>query len=107
MKESKKEIMEELREKLASIEHERWAHWQKYMHSLCREGSVTGTLIIPAHLVDRWEKQINTPYAALSEKQKKSDRDQVDKYLPLIEEVLFQVEQDPEMVGQIIRKWLS
>ena len=27
--------LEALRERLAAIEHERWAHWQRYMHSLC------------------------------------------------------------------------
>jgi hypothetical protein len=72
-----------LREQLAAIEHERWAHWQSWMHSACRDNG-DGSLTIPAELVERWERQIRTPYADLSEAEKKSDREQVDRYLPLV-----------------------
>lgn len=34
--------------------------------------------------VDRWERQIATPYAELSEAEKNSDREQVDRYWPLV-----------------------
>lgn len=74
---------EELIEKLAAIEHERWAHWQKYLHSLCQLNS-DGSLTIPTSLVNKWNKQIETDYKDLSEKEKDSDREQVMKYLPLI-----------------------
>lgn len=73
-----------LREQLAAIEHERWAHWQRWMHSQCPSSPVTGDRVIPAHLVERWERQIATPYADLSEREKDSDREQVDRYLPLV-----------------------
>jgi len=75
--------MDELFEQLAAIEHERWADWQKYMHSKCNQGS-HGRLIIPRVLVTQWERQIKTPYAELSEKEKESDRDQVRRYWHLI-----------------------
>ena len=79
----------ELREKLAAIEHQRWADWQRYVHSLCYEnkgigGELTGELTIPSELVRRWERQIETPYHELSEKEKDSDREQVDRYWQLI-----------------------
>lgn len=79
----------ELREKLAAIEHERWADWQRYVHSLCYEnkgigGEPTGELTIPSELAGRWERQIETPYNELSEKEKDSDREQVDRYWQLI-----------------------
>lgn len=32
--------------KLAAIEHERWAHWQQYMHDQCRRAD-DESLIIP------------------------------------------------------------
>lgn len=76
-------VLAEAKEKLSSIEHERWAHWQSYMHSKCKRES-DGSLTIPAELVTMWERQISTPYSELSEKEKQSDREQVEKYLPFI-----------------------
>ena len=80
---------DELREKLAAIEHQRWADWQRYVHSACREskgigGEPTGELTIPSELARHWERQIETPYHELSEKEKNSDREQVDRYWQLI-----------------------
>lgn len=70
-------------EDLAHIEHQRWSHWQTYMHSMgVRQAD--GSLLIPQDLVDRWDRQSSTPYANLSEKEKESDREQVRKYLPFI-----------------------
>ena len=74
-------------EKLASIEHERWSHWQRYVHSQCVQGE-DGSLTIPADLVRRWSAQIATSYDALSEAEKESDREQVRRYLPMIRTVL-------------------
>lgn len=74
---------QELFEKLAAIEHERWSGWQKYLHSVCSVG-FGGTLLIPAKFVEGWERQIDTPYAELSETEKESDRDQVRRYWSLI-----------------------
>ena len=64
----------------AAVEHDRWAHWQRYLHDQCTVQE-DGSLIIPRHLVDRWERQISTPYDALSEKEKNSDREQARDYL--------------------------
>jgi hypothetical protein len=73
----------DLVEELASVEHERWSHWQRYLHAQCVPGP-DGSLVIPAGLADRWATQMNTPYAQLSEKEKESDREQVQRYLPVI-----------------------
>lgn len=70
-------------EELASIEHDRWAHWQRYMHSKAQKRA-DGSLLLPAELVAQWERQIETPYAQLSDAEKDSDREQVQKYLPTI-----------------------
>lgn len=70
-------------EELAYAEHERWSHWQRYLHEQCIPGA-DGSLTIPAHLVRRWTTQMNTPYTQLSEKEKDSDREQVNRYLPII-----------------------
>jgi hypothetical protein len=76
--------IDDLLEQLATIEHERWSHWQRYMHSKCIAQGADGSLLIPADLVQRWERQASTPYASLTEREKESDREQVRKYLPLI-----------------------
>lgn len=76
----------ELIEKLAAIEHERWAHWQSYLHSKCKENS-DGSLTIPKELVDKWNKQIETSYYELTEKERGSDREQVMKYLEYVLEL--------------------
>jgi hypothetical protein len=78
-----KDLLDGLLEQLAAVEHERWSHWQRYMHSRCVRHP-DGSLLLPADLVARWEKQIDTKYSQLDEKEKESDREQVRKYLPLI-----------------------
>ena len=75
--------MSEIREQLAGLEHEQWVGWMNYLFekSIEREdGSVT----IPAELVERWKRQINTPYANLSDSEKESDREIADKVLRII-----------------------
>lgn len=80
-------VLNGLLEELSAVEHERWSHWQSYLHGKClRHGD--GSLTIPAELVTQWETQMMTHYSDLSEKEKESDRDQVRKYLPLIERAL-------------------
>jgi hypothetical protein len=75
--------LDNLLERLAALEHERWSHWQQYLHSKCVR-QPDGSLLIPADLVARWQKQIERKYNELSEKEKESDREQVRKYLPFI-----------------------
>jgi hypothetical protein len=81
------DILDSLLESLAAVEHERWSHWQHYMHERGRR-QPDGSLLIPADLVTRWEKQIATPYSALTNEEKESDREQVRKYLRLIAQAL-------------------
>lgn len=75
--------LEDLTEHLANIEHERWSHWQRYMHDKCTRNP-DGSLVIPPELVTQWERQMTTPYMELAEPEKKSDREQVHRYLPLV-----------------------
>lgn len=75
----------ELIEKLAAIEHQRWADWQKWCHKVLREElNPNGVHNDLEDVLVRWDKQIATPYAELSESEKQSDRDQVMRYWPLI-----------------------
>lgn len=72
-----------LLEELAALEHERWSHWQRYMHSQC-EATDDGGLLIPPELVEQWTTQLSTPYSTLTDREKESDREQVRRYLPKI-----------------------
>lgn len=81
-----------LLDRLAALEHGRWAHWQRYMHGQCRP-TKDGSLVIPAELVARWSAQSSMPYAELSEVERESDREQVRRYLPLIIDALTRRDQ--------------
>ncbi|MCI4658927.1 hypothetical protein [Cryobacterium zhongshanensis] len=78
---------DEIMERLATVEHERWAHWQRYVHGQGERQS-DGSLLIPAELVARWEQQIATGYADLSIEEQKSDQEQVRRYLPTVLDAL-------------------
>lgn len=75
--------IDDLVEILAAIEHERWSHWQRYMHGKCERGP-DGSLTIPPALVTQWERQSSTPYSELSEIERESDRDQVRRYFSVV-----------------------
>jgi len=68
------------REAVADIQHAIWAHWMRYQFSVCQQND-DGSLTIPAEKVERWQRQVDTDYAGLSEREKDSDRDQADKVL--------------------------
>ena len=68
---------QELKEKLADIEHQRWSAWHKYSRSKWTP-----------EMIMRWHKQAETPYNKLSEEEKDSDRKEVEKYFPLLEQFL-------------------
>lgn len=88
-RETIREVLEsaETVEHLAAIEHERWAHWQRYVHDRCARQE-DGSLVVPAELAARWAAQIETPYSELSEQERESDREQVQRYLPTIIDAL-------------------
>jgi len=60
-------------EKLAAAQHEIWSRWMRWQFSCCNEMPESGNLIIPAMKVERWKKQMNTPFDKLSEEEKESD----------------------------------
>ena len=63
----------ELMERLADIEHQRWSAWMDYQ---CRNGSYGAW--------NRWMKKATIPYSQLSEQEKESDRVEVRKTLAAI-----------------------
>jgi len=96
----KKEVFE----KLADIEHQRWADWQKYMHSKMLPSAKGGIYEIGEDFITRWEKQIKTSYKDLTEKEKDSDREQVMRYFPIIQSLLK--EKDGEYI-KLLEDWIQ
>lgn len=93
----------EMREQLADLEHQRWAGWQRYLHSRCIK-LPEGGLVIPAEFVRRWERQMDTHYKDLSEKEKQSDREQVDRYLPLLLAAIAERDAEIERLKAVLAK---
>ncbi len=72
-------------EQLADKEHASWARWMAYQFSRC-EPLPDGSLVLPFPLVEHWQRQVETPYEQLTEREKQSDRDEVAHILPIIEQ---------------------
>lgn len=73
----------EVREQLSEYAHNTWSGWMEYMFSKCE--LVNGGILIPSSFYDRWSRQKNTKYSDLSEEEKKSDRDEADKIIEILE----------------------
>lgn len=68
------------------LEHDRWSHWQSYLHSQCEQLG-DGSLKIPADLVRRWQRQIETDYTQLTSEEQQSDLEQVQPFLDLVKRI--------------------
>lgn len=73
---------DDVREQLAAYAHAAWAGWTKYLFSKCVRHD-DGSLTIPAELVQRWQRQIDTAYVDLPEHEKASDRTEADAMLAI------------------------
>lgn len=74
-------MTDETREALAEYAHEAWSNWMAYMFS--KGDYDDGEWVMPVWAVERWQRQMNTPYAELPEEEKKSDRDNADRMLAI------------------------
>ena len=104
MNKSLTEKEKELREKLADIEHRRWSDWQSYVFSKC--GAIKDGMVIPQWAVEQWKRQIDTPYEKLSEKEKDSDRREVDRYFPHLSESIEQAREEG-VQSQIVERYIA
>ena len=109
---------ERLREQLAAIQHQGWSHWQWYVHSCLqrteffptRHGSRIGNAVHVAWVMsdedhDRWERQIATPYADLTDAEKASDLEQVDRYWPIITALIAERNEARRVAKKIQQQW--
>lgn len=61
-------------EKLADHVHDPWTGWMQHLFRRCTTNPCTGEEVVPVDAVCRWRRQMDTPYSALSEAEKESDR---------------------------------
>ena len=71
------------RELLAAYAHDAWSGWMRYLFAKC-ERSLQQQVVIPDWAVERWTRQMTTPYADLPEEEKQSDRKEADQMLALM-----------------------
>ena len=88
-----------LRDKLAAVQHEIWAHWMRYQFSVCIPQE-DGSLLIPAKKVERWRRQMETVYADLTEQEQRSDLEQADKVLAALPGELLDKLVPPDSDGE-------
>ena len=74
--------MGDAREQLAEYAHKAWSGWMAYLFEKSEQNS-DGTVTIPAWAVERWRRQSITPYSALPESEKESDRAEADRMLAI------------------------
>lgn len=79
------------REALAALAHEQWSGWMKYLIGRLTCGGLSmmsdrGPCVIERDDLDRWKRQVHTPYAELSESEKESDRKEADRVIALLTE---------------------
>jgi len=72
-----------LREDLADVQHQIWAHWMKYLYSVSQEYP-DGSMMIPANKAERWYRQMHTDFADLTIKEQMSDFEQADKVIKVV-----------------------
>lgn len=91
------EYPSDLMEALASVEHERWSGWMKYLFtkgSFLFSGDPLSarfqptSFVINADSVTRWRRQMTTPYKKLSKEEQESDRVEVRKTLQVLRDYL-------------------
>lgn len=93
--------MTELIEKVADFMHDQWSHWMKYLYSKLTVSDeinwkslgdrTMNDMYASRRTIDQfdhehWKRQMETPYAELSEKEKDSDREWAMKLIKLLSE---------------------
>ena len=83
---------QELIEKLAYLEHDRWSRWEKYrLKRLNDLGGVIGDGEEYHNQLSNWERKSNLSYDKLTEKEKESDKVEARKTIAIFRKVLEEV----------------
>src|SRR5712672_613808 len=74
-------LLNGLMEQLASIEHDRWAHWQRYMHGRAAK-QPDGSLLIPPSLWRSGRNNWRRPTASCPRRKKKATQNRSENTCP-------------------------
>lgn len=85
---SETHLRTELIEKLANYAHAAWSGWMDYMFGKSQKNK-NGTITIPKWAVERWGRQARTEYLNLPEEEKKSDREEAEKMLNIVQKIVL------------------
>jgi len=77
--------MNELTQNLAVYAHEAWSGWMKHMFSKSRKNQ-SGSVLIPADLARRWERQMGTSYDDLPADEQISDVAEAHKMIAIFDD---------------------
>lgn len=77
------EPRESLLDRLAARAHDQWSGWMRYLFERCSIGPA-GAAVIPPELVQRWQRQVRTPYAQLPRNEQESDRREARRVLEVL-----------------------
>lgn len=72
----------EARRQLADYAHSAWGGWMRHMFG--KSEIKDGTAIIPATLVERWQRQLSTKFEDLPKQEQASDYVEADKIMQLL-----------------------
>ena len=61
-----------MKEQMANKVHEIWAAWMSYVFNLSKQNQ-DGSVTIPKHMVNKWLRQMMTPYEDLPLAERESD----------------------------------
>lgn len=71
---------------MADEAHEVWSDWMKYMFR-CGVMMPDGSWAMPPVMVERWQRQMNTPYSSLTSDEKDSDLDIAQRYIAVMRSI--------------------
>jgi hypothetical protein len=91
-----------LREELAALCHEQWSGWMRFLFQKSTPDG-HGKEIIPQWAVERWMRQMNTPYQKLSDEEKESDRKEADRVLALVAPGIARLEARLALAEGVVR----
>jgi len=98
---------ESLEEALADLAHEMWSGWMKYLFSKTEPlgprptpPATTVRQVIPGESVERWKRQMTTPYSELPVEERESDRVEARKMIRVFDRI-FGRGQNPVEVNRL------